>query len=573
MKAFKFLVIIATGIVLFSACKKDKTEDPVPTGPATSVTVNISGVVLDTYGSPLPGVEVKCGNKTATTDANGTYCILSYSSPLDMFVITYSKASYFKGTRAFRPVAGKYNVSEVTLIPYSWSNAAQTTFASSTVYTLYIGSTGCSILFPADNWVVESTSAVYTGNVTVYAAFLDPTDVNYGKYAFGGLMLGKTTTDTVYIEPFSGLIVEIYGAAGEQLNLNPGVKSSATITFQIPTGITNAPATIDLWDFNLSGGITSVGGSAAKQGDKYVGEAQHFSYWSCEQIRTGNPAVINGYVTDGNLPVANVPVIVGGTIVFTDANGYFSQKVPAGMLVKVGVKPGYLGTNITPVSVGPLANDEVFTITPDFVIPSVSYINGQLVNCTGSGVQGYVMFNGTGFVSSALTDAGGCFSIPITTAIMYGYVTANGNALTESQYISITSYPYDMGQITLCPPIVTGPNEITINSETYNTWDIKEGGVYMGNTTSIYLYNNTSGDHVSIYFNGVSTGTYTVDGTAVYANGQGGGNHFQSESGSITVTHFGAVGQLIEGTFNCVDSISGAYTGKFSVERQQDMTK
>lgn len=574
MKAFKFLVIISTGIVLLSACKKDKEETPVPTGPATSVAINISGVVLDTYGSPLPGVEVKCGSKTATTDANGTYCILNYISPLDKYAITFSKANYFKGTRTFCPVAGKFNVAEVTLIPYYWTNASQTTFASTTAYTLYIGSTGCSILFPADNWIDESTSAVYSGNVTVYAAFLDPTDVNYGKYAYGGLMKGRTATDTVYIEPHSGLIVEIYGTSGEKLNLNPATKANATITFQIPTGITNAPATIDLWDFDMAAGIAGAGGSATKQGDKYVGEATHFSYWSCEKVCSGNPALINGRVTDGNLPVANVPVIVGGNLVFTDANGNFSQKVPAGILVKVGVKPGYLGTSIAPLSVGPLANDEVYTIPTDFVIPSVSYLNGQLINCTGAGVQGHVMFNGSGFVSSAVSDAGGFFKIPITTAIYYGYVTAHGNTVTESQSVSITSWPYDMGQITLCPPVQTGPNEITIGGSTYNTFDgTKEGYVYMGSNTSIYI-SAANGDHIQILLNGTSTGTYTIDATNVYVNGtvNSGALHFESATGTITVTQFGSVGQLINGTFTANCTVNGPYTGKFSVVRQQDIT-
>gem|GEM_PF-6849217 len=574
MKAFRFILLLATGLILLNSCKKDKEETPTPTGPATSVLINVSGVVLDVSGSPLQGVEVKCGNKTATTDYNGAYCLFGYTSPLDFYVITYSKANYFKGARTFRPTAGKYNAAELTLIPYYWTNSSQVTFASSSAYTMYVGSTGCEIMFPANNWIDESTNAVYSGDVTVYAAFLDPTDINYGKYAYGGLMMGKdATNDTVFIEPQTGLIVEIYGTAGEKLNLNPAAKANATITFQIPSGILNAPSTIDMWDFDMAAGIAGAGGSAAKNGDKYVGEATHFSYWSCEKICSGNPAKIIGRVTDGTNPVANVPVIVGSSLVFTDASGNFSQFVPAGVLVNVGVKPGYLGTTVNPLQVGPLANDEVYTIPSDFIIPGLSFLTGRLVNCSGSGVQGHVSFYGAGYASTATSDASGNFSIPITTSITYGSVTANGNTVSEETYVSIMSYPYDMGNITLCPPIQTGPNEITIGGNTYTFDGSKYGYVYMGNMTSISV-NALNGEHMQILISGTTPGSYTIDATNVYVNGTVNGTalHFESATGTISVTQFGAVGQLISGTFTANCTVNGPFTGKFSVVRQSDIT-
>lgn len=572
MKSFKIILILAMGVFLLNSCKKDRKEEtPLPSGPATTTSIHISGVVMSPDGFPMSGVEVICGTKTTTTDYNGAFAFFNFVSPIEKCVITFHKANYFTGVKTFRPESGKYMPVEVTMIPYTWANASTAYFNSSQAYTMYVGGTGCEIDFPADNWIVESSGSVYSGDLIVYAAFLDPTDVNYGKYAYGGLMMGKDAgAATVYLEPFTGLVVEIYGSAGEKLNLNPNAKASATVRFQIPAGISNAPATIDMWDFDMAAGIAGAGGSAAKSGDKYVGQAQHFSYWSCERVCSGNPATIKGRVTDGTNPIPGVPMLIGSAIVFTDINGNFSQIVPAGILVSVGIKPGFIGVNQNPLLIGPLTNDEIYNIPSDFVMPSISYINGQLVNCTGTGVQGHVMFNTSGYISSSPTNASGNFSIPVNTSMMYGYLTAHGNTVTEQRFVSIGSFPHNVGNIILCPPIPTGPNEITINGSTVNTWTMKEGSVYGGQSTSIYLDNSSTGDHVSISFMGVVAGTYQATYPDAYVNGTINGVHFESASGTITVTQFGAVGQLINGTFSCVDGYgtSGSYTGKFSVQRQ-----
>ena len=570
MNTYRIIFLIAISVLLLSSCKKDKTEDPGPTGPVTTTTIHISGVVLDASGFPIQGVEVVCGTKTATTDYNGAYAFFNFVSPIEKCVITFNKTGYFKGVRTFRPQAGKFMPIEVTLLPYSWTNASTAYFNSSLDYNMSISSTGCEIDFPANNWIVASTGATYSGDITVHAAYLDPTDVNFGKYAYGGLMMGVDSASTsVYLEPLTGIVVEIYGASGEKLNLDPSSKAAATITMQIPAGIVNPPSTVDLWDFNLVMGVAGAGGSAAKNGDKYVSQAQHFSYWSCEKICSGNPAVINGHVTDGTNSLSGVPVIVGSSLVFTDVNGNFSQKVPSGILVSVGIKQGYLGVYQTPLSVGPLTNDEVYQIPSDFVVPSVQYITGQLVNCNSTGVQGHVIFNSSSYgITSANTDATGHFTLAVNSMMTYGTLIANGNGVTEEQYLSIPSFPHNTGQIILCPPIPLGPNQITINGSTYNTWDYVECGIYGGSSTSIYMNNNSTGDHVSISFIGTSTGSYTCDGTSVYVNGTIGGVQFQSTTGTISVTQFGNVGQLINGTFNCTCSVNGAYSGKFSGIRE-----
>ncbi|PKP20147.1 MAG: hypothetical protein CVU05_09755 [Bacteroidetes bacterium HGW-Bacteroidetes-21] len=581
MKNIKILSLLFLTVLLLNACKKDKTEEPVPTGPSTTVVTNISGMVMDTWGYPIQGVTVTCGTQTRTTDYNGTYSFLGLTVPKDRCILKFEKASYYTVSRAVMPKSGSYTQTEITLIPYSWTNSSSASFASSSAYTMYLGSTGCEIDFPANAWINEGSGLTYSGDVTVYAAFLDPTDMNYGKYAPGGLMIGKTTaTDEVMIQPYTGLIVEVFGTSGEKLNLDPNAKANATVRFQIPTNMqANAPADIELWDFDMTAGVAGAGGSAAKQGDKYVGEVIHFSSWTCENICTGLPAIINGKVTDGTNPIAGVPMVVGSSIVYTDINGNFSQKVPAGINVPVGIKPGYLGNTQNPLFIGPLTNEEVYQIPSDFVLTTISYITGQLVNCTGTPVQGNVIFNSYSQMSSSPTDATGHFSIPVSTSMMYGYLIAHGNTTTTEQYINIMSLPYDAGQITLCPPIPTGPNQITFNGTLYNSFTENSSEVYMGNMTSIYLYDPITYDHIQLQLNGITTGTYTIDTANVYVNGTVGGStsgtHFESAAGgTITVTKFNPVGGLIEGTFTAVCRLTGySYTGKFSVVRGQDIRK
>ena len=75
--------------------------------------------------------------------------------------------------------------------------------------------------------------------------------------------------------------VEMVDDAGNKLQLASG--QPAILTFTIPdTLLSLAPASIPLWYFNDSSGRWIQQGTAVKQGNTYVGQVGHFTYWNCD---------------------------------------------------------------------------------------------------------------------------------------------------------------------------------------------------------------------------------------------------------------------------------------------------
>ncbi len=83
------------------------------------------------------------------------------------------------------------------------------------------------------------------------------------------------------LQSFGMMDVEMEDAAGNKLQLAPG--QQALLTFTIPDSLQSiAPATIPLWYFNDTTGRWIEQGSAMRQGNTYVGQVGHFTYWNCD---------------------------------------------------------------------------------------------------------------------------------------------------------------------------------------------------------------------------------------------------------------------------------------------------
>jgi len=579
MKNLKFLLILLITLSIGFGCKKDKedNEPTPPPGPTNTVMTHITGIVYDQNGNALSDVTVTCGNKTTTTNQFGVFAFLNFTSSKERFDVIFEKPNYFTSKRSAVPKSGEYSEIEVTLIPHNWMEASTVSFQSNTSFVLNVGVSGSEITFPANAWIVKGSGASYNGTVYAKAAYLDPTLPDYSKYSIGGLMIGADTQNKeVMLNPYGGLIVEVTGAAGEILDLNS--TTPAQISIKIPESLElNAPAQIDLWNNEVrAGGTAGAGGSASKQGDKYVGEVLHFSYWSCEDICPGKANLTGTVVNASGQPVSGVPVIVGSSIVYSGIDGKFTKGVPSGITFNVLIKPGYLGQQANPMQIGPLSDNENYVIPTNFVISNFTTVKGKLVNCQGVGVKGRVFISWYGGSSGALTDNLGNFSVAVANSVYYADLVAFGNNMSATKYININNNPEDIGNVVLCPPIQTGINELTVNGSKFSDF-IQKSGYYDSNhnSSSVYASNWDEGMMFEIWFQGNSTGNYTITGHDRNRSGNGGYLYFNEmshslESGTISVTKYGAVGQLIEGTFSGVDYEGFQISGKFSVQRESD---
>jgi len=141
-------------------------------------------------------------------------------------------------------------------------------------------SNGSKITLPANSIVVASSGAAYTGTVTVYAAYIDPSRSDIDQTIPGSFMAVDKNGNHSTLAFYGMLAVELKGASGEKLQIKSG--SAATLTTAIPASLQAfAPATIALWSVDETSGIWKEESTATKQGNVYVGDVKHFSFWNC----------------------------------------------------------------------------------------------------------------------------------------------------------------------------------------------------------------------------------------------------------------------------------------------------
>ena len=188
MKIFqrKWLLTLSMLAVLFiTACKKDNSTNN-PTN--ETVTASIFGRVVDENGNSVSGATAYAGGKSTTTDLNGIFKLSNVTLNKKHASVKINQSGYFDGSRTFIASSGKINNVQIRLL----TKTVKGSFASTTGATINVTS-NASVQFPA-NAIKNADGSVYSGTVKVYAAFLDPTDVDLSAKMHGDLI--GTRTDT-----------------------------------------------------------------------------------------------------------------------------------------------------------------------------------------------------------------------------------------------------------------------------------------------------------------------------------------------------------------------------------------
>jgi uncharacterized protein (DUF2062 family) len=190
--------------------------------------------------------------------------------------VKVDKQGFFEGSRSVITNPGASNFVSIQLVP----RTATGTFAAATGGAVAIAS-GDTAFFAASSVIAAATGTAYTGNVTVYARYLDPTNPNLYKTMPGDLRGIRSDGNETGLQSFGMMDIEMVDDAGNKLQLASGQR--ATLSFRIPdTLLAAAPATVPLWYFNDTTGRWIEQGSAVKQGNTYVGQVGHFTFWNCD---------------------------------------------------------------------------------------------------------------------------------------------------------------------------------------------------------------------------------------------------------------------------------------------------
>jgi len=374
MKLFKITLSFLFLLVFFSACRKDDLvvdEQPIPPAPVVKFEINTTGEVYDLQGEAIDNAIITFGDATTVTDQNGYFNITGLVNS-DKAVVSVEKTGYFSGHPVFYPKEGTAQHVEVTLM----NRIARGTVSSLNKVVSFnqhqVDFTNASFK--------DASGNPYSGDVTVFATYLDPTDEDLQRYMPGDLTAIDANNEAQLLESFGMLNVELEDNMGNTLNID----GEAELTMEIPSEILgSAPSTIPLWYFDEALGTWKEDGEATLVGTQYVGTVTHFTLWNCDIPR--DYVFIDGTV-NGNLRPASFLVRItrpNGDFRTTSLNEnmQFSGAVPAGEILTLEVLD-QCGNVLLTQTIGPLSSDtSVGTLDVTAAPMTTITISGNAIDC------------------------------------------------------------------------------------------------------------------------------------------------------------------------------------------------
>ena len=600
----KKITLFSLIFLVFFSCRKDVDEQVTSTTnfnpPVTNigdfnpevdaVNASLAGVVYDEAGQPVVGATVtlndyNTGTLSKTTDARGSFIFRQVPMNAAGTFVIVEKLGYFNGSNRFFPKEDSKNYANIRLLLKSSIGS----FSSGSGGEVS-NAEGIKINFPA-NSIITSTGQLYDGNVNVAARWIDPTADGLAEIMPGNLVGVNRFNEEVAMATYGMMAVELTDDTGAELNIGNGQK--AELTFPVPTELQdNAADEIPLWYFNEEYGLWQEEGTASLNGNNYVGQVSHFSFWNCD---APFPLVyISGtVVTENGVPVANAWVCVDfasgngyGSCGMTDNDGYFAGKMPANEELIMTVSQYaqcFLSnaTNIGPFDVDTdLGNIEV--ASPDLV-----EVTGTVLDCNGNALTNgwvtltlgnqfsYYYLEDDNVISTSLFNCDGATELDV--------VGVNLDDLEESDVLTYPVAPViDLGAIDACGNVLDEFLHFTVNGET-RTFIIASAGDSL--SASVFsAWEPGTNEQFTMELTVNTPGTY--DGSVVgfiYSNvefpTQG---YLQQECGQldcgmieVIITEYGLVGEKIKGTFsgqgdfydNMQQTVNLPYDGVFEIYR------
>lgn len=561
-----YLLLLVT--VLFS-CQKEVSYN-LPDNPGGTPSTNstfkgtIQGNVLDESSKPASGVRIQIGNTIIQTDARGLFHINNAILNSSATMVSAEKDGYFKAFRVFSATSG---ANHVTIKLIKRNLAGRINASAGGAITL---ANGTKVTLPASGVVKASGSQPYSGDINVYASYIDPTATDIATTVPGSMLAKDKDGKEVILKSFGMLAVELQSAAGEKLQIASG--KTATLVMPIPaTLIAEAPASIPLWFVNEQTGIWNEEGNAVKNGNNYEGEVKHFTYWNCD-LPGPTVSLSATFLTPHGIPMVQAHVVIrianasaSGAAVHgnTDSLGQINGPVPANVPLILQIvdpcnKPIY-SQNIGQLTAN--TNLGVISVSLTSAGNSVVTLKGKLLNCSNAAVtKGYAILyydnslrylsvNNNGEFNTVFTR---CQTTPLTCEIQG--VDENSQQQGAIVNVTFTSPVTDAGNILACGTSSTEYINYTIDGVQYGITSNASDSLYsnaFNQKIEMRGYSSQNGNSIFVrYSNTGGIGLAPVSDLVLGNMGTQLVNPF-----NVNLTNYPAsVGQFYEGNF----------TGQFS---------
>jgi len=578
----KILFICLIGVfVVTTSCEKENPIKPTPT-PNQSIdpvldlgsTINAKffGNIVDEQGTPIEGVLIEVGNKTATTDNKGVFIIEDASVFEKMAFLSATKTGFFMGSRSLIASTTDFNNISITLLALDIVDVVNSDEKKTITLT-----SGAKIDFKGK--YIDANGNAYSGEVKVAFKHL-PALADATPNQMPGMLYAQNEDEEAgALETYGMIAVELISENGTELQLDP--ESSATIHLPVDASqLANAPSTIPLWHFDEVVGYWIEEGEATLINGEYVGEVHHFSFWNCDVFV--DDAQLNGTVFDQDgkvLANATIAIITpnAATAGQTTSNGTFSTYIPANVSITLQVRD-QCGNIIHSVNVGPYATNSVNseTIVATLNTSNAVQVTGIFYDCNSNLVtNGYVSLSvGSEYYYQVITN--GLIDLPIiycnvpTSIDVVAYdISTNQNTTTVS--VPVVSPVTDLGTLIACNTITEYVNYTIDNGSQINQYP-----PFNCENNGMFQITSLANSFQALSFDTIFVGTYnwgvfTNNGIILSDSVNLTFDIFSNQNITFSVNSAGAIGTYIDivfsGTYDDSNNVNHSITGAIHVLR------
>ena len=257
-------------IDLADAGCSDAADDD-ETDPATAVGSVVGTISDTTTGALIPSAQVRIGDVTGATDANGEYQLNNVPVG-ERVMLDVSAAGYETNMRVVDILEGQTSMVSASLLPVGTMEMVDPAAGGN----VSIAGSTAMVMFDAGE--IDSTAS----EVMVTLTDVDP---GASPDNMPGDFMGMDGGEMTMIESLGAISVNIMDDSGNEVPLSNG--SMATIRIPLSSRNANPDPTIPLWAFDESTGLWMREGSAqlvTENGESYYqGEVAHFSYWNADK--------------------------------------------------------------------------------------------------------------------------------------------------------------------------------------------------------------------------------------------------------------------------------------------------
>ena len=537
---------------------------------------NVFGEIIDEHNNPVNSVEISVSGQTTTTNEFGVFTFKNLEMNEFGTLVSANKEGFVEGSRLIFPNEGEESRLKIQLITEDESGLIN----SDTGGIIELDN-GAQVIFESNSFAfLDGTE--YTGNVSVIAKYLDPTNPTTIDEMPGALIGIRPfqANEEVALTTFGMVLVELESEAGQELNLIDN--SEAEIRLPIPANlISNAPNEIPLWFFNDDIGRWVEEGEAVIANGFYVGKVNHFTFWNCDVPWEQANLELNISNQDG-LPFAHENIIIRTSNSnlqlsgYTNKNGFLEGPVPANIPLSVIIMD-ICGDVLHTENLNSIGQDSEINFSVNESGYEETIVKGN-VNCSsGQGIQDMMLVVTIGDETKVYPiDTDFNFRLNICPDLV-GTVTVKAvdlESLAESPtFIISIEEENNLPLIDVCSQDMEEYIILDIDGQSLIFPDVSSITASFTDPGFTQITGKIDDFEINLIFHGVTAGDYsgqvTQDGHTFHQNTVGiplNGNRGDGLFENFTVTAYGDVGEFIIGSFEGVVVNTQGIANEFNVK-------